>query len=78
MTRVHNLLTPIDDNVLDDMVTQIRQRLPNCGYKMMTGFLNAQGIRIQSKRLVRSFEFWFNSCSINNVGQMWLYFLGDL
>ncbi|KAL7389654.1 hypothetical protein ABVT39_007821 [Epinephelus coioides] len=44
---VRSLLTPLDDNDLDESVTQILRNHPNCGYKMMVGHLNAQGIRIQ-------------------------------
>lgn len=51
MIRVHNLLTPIEDNNLDETVSQILQQHPMSGYKMMVGHLNAQGIRIQSKEL---------------------------
>ncbi|XP_072554131.1 uncharacterized protein [Paramormyrops kingsleyae] len=54
--RVHDLLTPMEDNVLDEMVTQILQQHPNCGYKMMIGFLNAQGIRIQRQRVQESMQ----------------------
>lgn len=52
MIRVHDLLTPLEDNDLDEAVTQILQHHPNSGYKMMVGYLNAQGVRIQSKCLV--------------------------
>ena len=51
MIRVHDLLTPLDDKDLDETVTQILRHHPNCGYRMMLGHLNAQGIRIQSKSL---------------------------
>ena len=49
MIRVHELLTPLEDNDLDATVTQILQHHPNSGYKMMVGHLKAQGINIQSK-----------------------------
>ncbi|XP_034534661.1 uncharacterized protein LOC117809076 [Notolabrus celidotus] len=49
--KVHDLLTPMDDGALDETVTQILQQHPNCGYKMMAGHLNAQGIRIQRQRV---------------------------
>ncbi|XP_041855515.1 uncharacterized protein LOC121649050 [Melanotaenia boesemani] len=49
--RVHDLLTPLDDKDLDEKVTQILQHQPNCGYKMMLGHLNAQGIHIQRQRV---------------------------
>ncbi|XP_065119656.2 uncharacterized protein [Paramisgurnus dabryanus] len=52
--RVHDLLTPVDDNDLDETVTHILQRHPNCGYKMMVGHLNAQGILIQRQRVQES------------------------
>ncbi|XP_041860719.1 uncharacterized protein LOC121652157 isoform X2 [Melanotaenia boesemani] len=51
LTRVHDLLTPLDDKDLDEKVTQILQHQPNCGYKMMLGHLNAQGIHIQRQRV---------------------------
>ncbi|MED6252580.1 hypothetical protein ATANTOWER_013893 [Ataeniobius toweri] len=46
--RLHDLLTPLN---LDEKVTQILQHQPNCGYKMMLGHLNAQGIHIQRQRV---------------------------
>ncbi|XP_074519124.1 uncharacterized protein LOC141784985 [Halichoeres trimaculatus] len=49
--RVHDLLTQLDDEALDETVTQILRNHPNCGYKMMYGHLNAQGIRIQRQRV---------------------------
>ncbi|XP_041854729.1 uncharacterized protein LOC121648586 [Melanotaenia boesemani] len=49
--RVHDLLTPLDDKDLDEKVTQILQHQPNCGYKMMLGHLNAQGIHIQRQHV---------------------------
>ncbi|KAK0140173.1 hypothetical protein N1851_022927 [Merluccius polli] len=54
MIRVHNLLTPIEDNSLDETVTQILQQHPMSGYKMMVGYLNAQGIHIQRQRVQES------------------------
>ncbi|KAK0152016.1 hypothetical protein N1851_006586 [Merluccius polli] len=54
MIRVHNLLTPIEDNSLDETVTQVLQQHPMSGYKMMVGHLNAQGIRIQRQRVQES------------------------
>ncbi|KAK0145956.1 hypothetical protein N1851_015113 [Merluccius polli] len=51
---VHNLLTPIEDNSLDETVTQILQQHPMSGYRMMVGHLNAQGIRIQRQRVQES------------------------
>ncbi|KAF3837182.1 hypothetical protein F7725_004646 [Dissostichus mawsoni] len=42
-------INSVDDNSLDETVTQILQHHPNSGYKMMVGHLNARGTRIQSK-----------------------------
>ncbi|XP_034067491.1 uncharacterized protein LOC117543372 isoform X1 [Gymnodraco acuticeps] len=52
--RVQDLLTLLDDNSLDETVTQILQHHPNSGYKMMVGYLNARGIRIQRQRVQES------------------------
>ncbi|XP_034063866.1 uncharacterized protein LOC117540973 isoform X2 [Gymnodraco acuticeps] len=52
--RVQDLLTLLDDNSLDETVTQILQHHPNSGYKMMVGHLNARGIRIQRQRVQES------------------------
>ncbi|KAL7379669.1 hypothetical protein ABVT39_003843 [Epinephelus coioides] len=56
MIRVHDLLTPFDDKDLDETVTQILRHHPNCGYKMMLGHLNAQGIHIQRQRVQESMQ----------------------
>ncbi|XP_047231291.1 uncharacterized protein LOC124874117 [Girardinichthys multiradiatus] len=52
--RLHDLLTPLNDEDLDEKATQIQQHQPNCGYKMMLGHLNAQGIHIQRQRVQAS------------------------
>ncbi|XP_034054342.1 uncharacterized protein LOC117534251 isoform X2 [Gymnodraco acuticeps] len=52
--RVQDLLTLLDGNSLDETVTQILQHHPNSGYKMMVGYLNARGIRIQRQRVQES------------------------
>ncbi|XP_076843075.1 uncharacterized protein LOC143487790 [Brachyhypopomus gauderio] len=52
--RVCSLLTPMDNKDLDETVAQILQHHPNCGYRMMVGYLNAQGIRIQRQRVQES------------------------
>lgn len=47
--RVQELLTLLDNKDLDEKVSEILHCHPNCGYKMVLGHLNAQGIRIQSQ-----------------------------
>ncbi|KAF3841708.1 hypothetical protein F7725_023659 [Dissostichus mawsoni] len=51
---VQDLLTLLDDNSLDETVTQILQHHPDSGYKMMVGHLNARGNRIQRQRVQES------------------------
>lgn len=50
--RVSDLNTKMDDQQLDAMVTEILQHHPNTGYKMMIGYLNSRGIKIQSKFII--------------------------
>lgn len=44
----------MSDNQLDRMVTTILSQHPNCGYRMVQGFLAAQGHRIQQNRVRES------------------------
>ena len=41
----------MNDNQLDDIVTGILKDFPNAGYKRMTGFSLARGIRLQQSRI---------------------------
>ncbi|XP_046902336.1 uncharacterized protein LOC124485073 [Hypomesus transpacificus] len=52
--RVSDLNTKMDDPQLDAMVTEILQHHPNTGYKMMIGYLNSRGIKIQKQRVQES------------------------
>ncbi|XP_062314066.1 uncharacterized protein LOC134018197 isoform X2 [Osmerus eperlanus] len=52
--RVSDLNTKMDDQQLDAMVTEILQHHPNTGYKMMIGYLNSRGIKIQKQRVQES------------------------
>lgn len=52
MIRVQDLLSWLDNKDLDEKVRDILHCHPNCGYKMMLGYLNAQGVHIQSKSLL--------------------------
>lgn len=47
--RVSDLFSNIENEELDVTVLEILSYHPNTGYKMMLGYLNARGIRIQSK-----------------------------
>ena len=43
--------TDMNDNDLDGLVRCILREFPNAGYKRMTGFLLARGIRLQQSRI---------------------------
>lgn len=45
MIRVQDLLTLLDNKDLDEKVSELHCH-PNCGFKIMLGHLNAQGVRI--------------------------------
>lgn len=48
------LYTNISDTDLDQAVASIKRDYPNAGYRMMTGLLLQQGIRVQQSRLRES------------------------
>ena len=46
----------ISDNALDEEILVIKQSHPDCGYRMVMGYLNARGLRIQDNRVRRALD----------------------
>ena len=51
---VRDRYSDISDEELDRIVTSIQHRNPNCGYRMMQGYLSRLGHRIQQSRIRRA------------------------
>ena len=49
--RVRNLYSVISDAELDRAITSIQHQHPNCGYRMMSGYLAQLGHRVQQCRI---------------------------
>lgn len=49
--RVRNLYSNVSDTELDRAITSIQHQHPNCGYRMMSGFLAQLGHRVQQSRI---------------------------
>ena len=54
--HVSDLYSPICDDELDAVVSDIIQRFPNCGYRLMEGHLRSLNIRVQQQRIRDSFH----------------------
>jgi hypothetical protein len=50
------LYSKISDQELDQEVLKIKHVFPNCGYRMMEGHLNKQGIRVPQARIRECFH----------------------
>ena len=48
--HVSDLYSPICDDELDAVASDIIQRFPNCGYRLMEGHLRSLNIRVQQQR----------------------------
>lgn len=51
---VRNLYSPCTDAELDELVTQVKERMPHNGYRMVKGTLKAQGYRVGWDRVKAS------------------------
>ncbi|KAK2571868.1 hypothetical protein P5673_003276 [Acropora cervicornis] len=49
--RARSTYSDISDQALDNLMRNILTEFPNTGYKRMTGFLQARGLRIQQSRI---------------------------
>ena len=49
--RVRDLYSTISDTDLDRAITSIQHQNPNCGYRMMGGYLAQLGHRVQQTRI---------------------------
>lgn len=69
--RLSELYCNIEDDELDGAVQEILSYHPNSGYKMMLGYLNAQGIHIPSKSTHEPMAAYTNtncSCIYHSIG----------
>ena len=51
---VHSCYTDIDDARLDHIVRELKEQIPNSGYRMVDGLLRQHGIRVQQLRVRES------------------------
>ena len=48
------LYSELSDMELDRLINEIRDSFPNCGYRMMDGYLRQQGIRVTQAKIRNS------------------------
>ncbi len=51
---VSALYTNISDTDFDSVVSDIKSVNPNCGYRMLNGYLRSRGIRVTQERIRNS------------------------
>ena len=51
---VSHSFSSIDNNQLDNIMLDIKQQHPNCGYRMVLGHLRSRGLFIQQTRVIES------------------------
>jgi hypothetical protein len=49
--RIRDRYSDIDDAELDRIVTSVQHRNPNCGYRMMSGYIARLGHQVQQCRI---------------------------